>query len=96
MVNYDPELQTVLNEAKEIWDTQLSQLQQPQVQQPAQEQQIPIPENLNCENDSDSEWDDPMDVVFSIKRNITLKIPHGLTRGPIIYENSRSNFNRDQ
>ena len=80
MVNYDLELDSVLNEAIEIWDAQLSQLQQPQilqmqqkpqVQQPVQEQQqqIPIPENLNSENDSDSdsEWDDPMDLVFSIR-----------------------------
>ena len=91
MVNYDPELDPVLNEAIEIWDAQLSQLQQPQiheiqqpakqhpqiqqqpqVQKPAQEQQqIPIPENLNSENDSDidSEWDDPMDLVFGIKKH---------------------------
>ena len=66
--------------------------------QPAQEQQMSIPENLNSENDSDSisEWDDPMDLVFGIRRNITLQIPHGITRGPIIYENNRSNFNTDQ
>ena len=73
--------------------------QQLQVQQPAQEQQqIPIPENLNSENDSDSdnEWDDPMDLVFRIRRHITLQIPHGLSRCPIMYENNRSNFNRDQ
>ena len=71
---------------------------QPQVQQPAQEQQqIPIPENLNSENDSDSdsEWDGPMDLVFGIKRNITLQISHGFTRGPIIFENNRNSINRD-
>ena len=87
MVNYDPELDPVLDKAIEIWDAQLSQLQQPrihqiqqpaqrhpqiqqpQVQQPAQEQQqIPVPEELNNGNDSDSEWDDPMDLVFGIKR----------------------------
>ena len=106
MVNYDPELDPVLDEAIQIFDAQLSQLkqpqihqiqQQPQVQQPAQEQQqIPIPENLNSESDSDNEWDGAMDIVFSIRRNITLQIPHGLTRGPIIYENKRRNFNRDQ
>ena len=82
MVNYDPKLDLVLNEATEIWDAQLPQLQQHQVQQSAQEQQqIPIPENLNSENDSDnvSEWDEPMDLVFGIKRNISLQIPHGLT-----------------
>ena len=59
MVNYDHELDTVLNEATELLDAQLSQLQQPQIhqtqqqtqgQQPAQgQQQIPIPENLNSE-----------------------------------------------
>ena len=77
-------------------NAQLSQLQQPQiheiqqqpqVQQPVQEQQqIPIPENLISEkdNDSDSEWDHPKDLVFSIRRNITLQIPHGLTRSPKI------------
>ena len=103
MVNYDPELDPVLNEAIEIWHAQLPKLQQPQihpnqqqpqVHQPAQEQQeIPIPENLNSENDSDndSEQDDPMDLVFNIRRNITLQIPHGYTRGPIIYEKNRSN-----
>ena len=108
MVYYDPELDPVLNEAIEILDAQLSQLQQqhipqiqqqPQVQQPAQEQyQIPIPQNLNSENDSDSdsEQDNPMDIVFSIRRNITLHVPHGLTRDPEIYANNRSNFNRDQ
>ena len=37
MVNYDPELDPVLNEAIEIWDAQLSQLQQPQIQQPAKQ-----------------------------------------------------------
>ena len=99
MVNHDPELDPVLNKAIEIWDAQLSQLQhpqihqtqqQPQFQQPTQEQQLPIPENLNSENDSDGdgEWDDPMDIVFGIKRKITLQIPHGLTRGPIIYQNN--------
>ena len=68
-------------------------------QEPAEEEeQVPIPENLNSENDSDSdsELDDPMDIVFGITRNVTLQIPHGLTRGPIIYENNRSNFNSDQ
>ena len=30
-VNYDPELDPVLNEAMEIWHAQLSQLQQPQI-----------------------------------------------------------------
>ena len=55
MVNYDPELDPVLNEVIEIWDAQLSKLQQPQIhqiqqqpqaQQPVQEQQqIPIPES---------------------------------------------------
>ena len=101
MVYYDPELDPVLNEAIEILDAQLSQLQQPQihqiqqqpqVQQHAQEQQIPIPENTSNENDSDN----PMYIVLSIRRNITLQIPHGLSRDQIIYENNRSNFNRDQ
>ena len=56
MVYYDPELDPVLNEAIEILDAQLNQLQQPQihliqqqpqVQQPAQEQhQIQILENM--------------------------------------------------
>ena len=69
------------------------QQQQPQVQQPAQEQQhIPIPENINNENDSDNQ----IDIVFGIRRNITPHIPHRLSRDPIIYENNRSNFNRDQ
>ena len=102
MFYYDPELDPVLNEAIEIVDAQLYQLQQPQihqiqqqsqVQQPAQEQQkIQIPENMNNENDSDN----PMDMVYSIRRNIALQIPYGLSRDPIIYENNRSNFNRDQ
>ena len=102
MVYYDPKLDPVLNEAIEILDAQLAQLQQqyipqiqqqPQVQQPAKEQkQIPIPENLNNENDSDN----PMDIVFSIRRNIPLKIPYRLTRDPEIHENKRSSFNRDQ
>ena len=39
MVNYDPELDPVLNEAIEIWDAPLFQLQQPQVQQPAKKKQ---------------------------------------------------------
>ena len=90
----------MLNEAIEILDAQLSQLQQPQfhliqqqpqVQQPAQEQ-IPIPEIINNENDSEN----AMDIVFSIRRNITLQIPFGLSRDPIMYENTRSNLNRDQ
>ena len=101
MVYYDHELDPLLNEATEILDAQLSQLQQqqipqiqqqPQVHQPAQEQQIQIPEHINNENDSDN----PMDIVFSIRRNIILQIPYGLSRDPIIYENTRSNFNRDQ
>ena len=113
MVNYDPQLEQVLNKAIDIWDAQLSQLQQPQIQQLAQQQpqiqqqpqvqqpaqqkqQIPVPEDLNRDNDSDSEWDDHMDLVFGIKRNITLHIPHGLTRTPIIFENNGSNFNSNQ
>ena len=98
----DPELDPVLNKAIEIWYAKLSQLQQPQIhqiQQPAeqqQQQQIPVPEDLNSDNDSDSDsgWDDSMDAVFGFKRNITLQIPHGVTRGPKICK--RSNFNRDQ
>ena len=35
-------------------------------------------------------------VDTDFRRNIPLQIPHGLTGGPIIYENDRSNFNRDQ
>ena len=102
IVYYDPELDPVLNEAIEILDAQLYQLQQqqipqiqqqPRVQLPAQEQQqIAIPENLNNENGSDN----PMDIVFSIRRNMTLQIPHRLTRDPDIHENNRSSFNRDQ
>ena len=71
--------------------------QNPQVQQSAQEQQkIPVPEDLNSGNGSDdSEWDDTMDLVFGIKRNITLHIPHGPIRGQIIYDYNRSNFDRD-
>ena len=62
-------------------------------QQPAQEQQqIPIPESLNNENDSDN----PKDIVFSIRRNATLQILYALTRDPEIHENNRSSFNRDQ
>ena len=106
IVYYELGLDPVLKEAIEILDAQLSQLQQPQMhhiqqqtqdQQPAQEQKIPIPENLSNESDSDSDskQDNEMDLVFGIKRNITLQIPHGLTRGSIIYENNRSNFNRD-
>ena len=77
MVYYDPELDPVLNEAIEILDAQLYQLQWPQihliqqqsqVQHPAQEQQIQIPKNINNENDSDN----AMDIAFSIRRNITL------------------------
>ena len=37
-----------------------------------------------------------MDIVFSLIRNITLQIPHGLTRNPEIHENNRSSFNKDQ
>ena len=77
MVNYDPDLDPVLSDTIEILDDPLSQLQQPQInqiQQPeaqktAQEQQqIPIPENLNSENNSESvsEQDAPMDLVFCI------------------------------
>ena len=33
MVNYHPELDSVLNEATETWDVWLSQLQQPQIHQ---------------------------------------------------------------
>ena len=82
MVYYDPELEPLLNEAIEILDAQLSQLQQPQihqiqqqpqVQQPAQEQQqTQIPDNIN-------DSDDPMDIVFSIRRTITLQIPYRLS-----------------
>ena len=36
MVNYDPELDPVLNEAIEIWDAKLSQLQLLHVQQQPQ------------------------------------------------------------
>ena len=100
IVYYDPELDPVLNEAIEMLDAQLYQLQQqqiphilqqPQVQQPAQDQQqIPIPENLNNVNDNDN----PMDIVFNIRRNIVLQIP--LTKDPEIHENNREIFNRDQ
>ena len=81
MVNYEPELHPILNEALKIWDAQLSQLQHPQIQQQPQgqqaanqQQQIPIPENLNSENDSYSvsEQDDPVHLVFGIRRNITI------------------------
>ena len=102
MVYYDPELYPVLNEAIEILDPQLSQLQQPQVHQIQQQlqvqqslqkqQQVQIPESINNKNDSDN----PMDIVFNIRRKTTLQIPYGLSRDPIIYENTRSNFNRDQ
>ena len=98
IVYYDPELDPVLNEAIELLDAQLYQLwqqqiphiqQQPQVQQPVQDQQqIPIPENLNNENDND------IDIVFNIRSNIDLQIP--LTRDPEIHENNREIFNRDQ
>ena len=98
IVYYDPELDPVLNEAIELLDAQLYQIQQqqiphtqqqPQVQQPAQDQQqIPLPENLNNENDND------MDIVFNIRSNIALQIP--LTRDPEIHENNREIFNRDQ
>ena len=94
IVYYDPELDPVLNEAIELLDVQLCQLQQqqiphiqqqPQVQQPAQEQQqIPIPENLSNENGNDN----PMDIVFNIRSNIALQIP--LTRDPEIHENNRN------
>ena len=100
IVCYDPELDPVLNEAIELLDAQLCQLhqqqipqihQQPQVQQPAQDQQkIPIAENLNNENDNDN----PMDIVFNIRSNIALQIP--LTRDPESHENNTEIFNRDQ
>ena len=86
IVYCDPELDPVLNQAIELLDAQIYQLQQqeiphiqqqPQVQQPAQDQQqIPIPENLNNENDNDN----PMDIEFNIRSNIALQIP--LTRDP--------------
>ena len=98
IVYYDPELDPVLDEAIELLDDQIYQIQQqqiphtqqqPQVQQPAQDQQqIPLPENLNNENDND------MDIVFNIRSNIALQIP--LTRDPEIHENNREIFNRDQ
>ena len=81
----------------QIQQPQIHQIQQLQVQQTVKEKQIlSIPENLNSGNESDSEWDGPMNLVFSIRRNIILKIPHGLTRGPVINENNRNDFNRDQ
>ena len=42
MVNYDPELDPVLNEAIEIWDAELSKLQQSQIHQIQQPTQIEI------------------------------------------------------
>ena len=94
IVYYDPELDPVLNEAIELLDDQIYQIQQqqiphiqqqPLVQQPAQDhQQIPIPENLNNENDNDN----PMDIVFNIRSNIALQIL--LTRDPEIHENNRN------
>ena len=101
IVYYDPELDPVLNEIIEILDAQLSQLNSNKflkfdtTTSPTaytKQQQIPIPEYLNNENDSDN----PVDIVFSIRRNITLQIPHRLTRDQEIYENNRSSFNRDQ
>ena len=79
MVNYDCKSYPGLSEAIEILDVQVSQLQQPQIhliqqkpqyQQPAQEQQqIPIPENLNSESDCDSnsEQDNQMDIYFTLE-----------------------------
>ena len=100
IVYYEPELDPVLNEAIELLDAQLHQLQQQQiphipqqlqVQQPAQnQQQIPIPDNLNNENDNDN----PMDIVFNIRSNIALQIP--LTRDQEIHENNTEIFNRNQ
>ena len=100
IVYYDPELDPVLNEAIELLDAQLHQLQQQQIhhiqqqlqaQQPAQDpQHIPIPENWNNENENDN----PMDIVFNIRSNIALQIP--LTRDPEIHENNREIFNRNQ
>ena len=97
IVYSDPKLDLVLNEAIELLDAQLYQLQQqqiphiqqqPQVQQPAQDQQqIPLRENLNNENDND------MDIVFNIRSNIALQIP--FTRDPKIHENNTEIFNRD-
>ena len=43
MVNYDSELDPGLNEAIEIWDTQLSQLQQSQIHQFQQQPQVEQP-----------------------------------------------------
>ena len=40
MVYYDPELDPVLNEAIEIFDAQLSQLQKPQIHQIQQQPQV--------------------------------------------------------
>ena len=100
IVYYDPEFDSVLNEAIELLDAQLYQLQQQQiphiqqqkqVQQPAQDQQqILIPENLNNENGNDN----PMDITFNIGSNIAFQIP--LTRNPEINKNNREIFNRDQ
>ena len=100
IVYYDPELDPVLDEVIELLDAQIYQTQQqqiphiqqePQVQQPAQDQQqIPIPENLNNENDNDNQ----MDIVFNIRSNIALQIP--LTRDQEIHGNNKEIFNRDQ
>ena len=75
MINFDPEIDLLLDEAIAIWDTQLSQPHQPQdQQQQAQLQQIhpPIPavENHIEYNNSDTYSvsvydDDPLDIVFA-------------------------------
>ena len=98
IVYYDPELDPVLDEVIEILDDQIYKIQQqqiphiqqqPQVQQPAQDQQqLPLPENLNNENDNDK----PKDIAFDIRSNIALQVP--LTRDPEIHENNREIVNR--
>ena len=77
MINCDPEIDPLLDEAIAIWDTQLSQPHQPQdQQQQVQQQQIhpPIPavenqiEDSNSDSDSDGlsvNDDDPLGIVLA-------------------------------
>ena len=89
MINFDPEIDPLLDETIALWDTQLSQphqcqVQQKQVQQQAQQQQIHPPiaavenhiEDYSNESDSCSVYDDdPLDIVFSKENQIEFQPP---------------------
>ena len=87
MINFDPKIDPLLDEAISIWDTQLLQPHQPQDQQQeqGQEQQQtnqPIPavenhiEDYNSDSDSLSVYDDdPLDIVFANEIQIEFQPP---------------------